>query len=46
MPVPFPTDDPIFLFLVALLLLVVFLGYLYVRRVLVSLREGYDDGYR
>jgi hypothetical protein len=39
-------DDPIFLGLVALMLLLVFFGYLLVRRTLLSLREGYDEGYR
>jgi len=39
-------DDPIFLGLVALMLLLVFLGYLLVRRTLLSLREGFDEGYR
>jgi hypothetical protein len=39
-------DDPIFLALVALMLLLVFFGYLLVRRTLLSLREGYDEGYR
>lgn len=38
--------DPIFLGLVALMLLLVFFGYLLVRRTLLSLREGYDEGYR
>jgi hypothetical protein len=39
-------EDPIFLALVALMLLLVFFGYLLVRRTLLSLREGYDEGYR
>jgi hypothetical protein len=39
-------DDPIFLGLVAIMLLLVFFAYLLVRRTLLSLREGYDDGYR
>lgn len=39
-------EDPIFLGLVALMLLLVFFGYLLVRRTLLSLREGYDEGYR
>jgi hypothetical protein len=39
-------EDPVFLALVALMLLLVFLGYLFVRRTLLSLREGYDEGYR
>jgi hypothetical protein len=39
-------EDPIFLGLVAIMLLLVFFGYLLVRRTLLSLREGYDEGYR
>jgi len=39
-------EDPIFLALVALMLLLVFFGYLLVRRTLLSLREGFDEGYR
>lgn len=39
-------EDPIFLGLVAVMLLLVFFGYLLVRRTLLSLREGYDEGYR
>ena len=39
-------EDPIFLALVALMLLLVLFGYLLVRRTLLSLREGYDEGYR
>lgn len=39
-------DDPIFLGLVAVMLLLVFFGYLLIRRTLLSLREGYDEGYR
>jgi hypothetical protein len=46
MPLPFPTDDPAFLFLVGVLLLVVFFGYLFARRIALSLREGFDEGYR
>lgn len=38
--------DPVFLGLVAIMLLLVFFGYLLVRRTLLSLRKGYDDGYR
>ncbi|WP_338740126.1 hypothetical protein [Haloplanus salilacus] len=38
--------DPIFLGLVGLMLLLVFFAYLLVRRTLLSLREGYDEGYR
>jgi hypothetical protein len=38
--------DPFFLALVGLMLLLVFFGYLLVRRTLLSLREGYDEGYR
>jgi len=39
-------DDPVFLGLVVLMLLLVFGGYLLIRRTLLSLREGFDDGYR
>ena len=39
-------EDPVFLGLVAVMLLLVFFGYLLVRRTLLSLREGYDEGYR
>lgn len=39
-------EDPIFLALVAIMLLLVLFGYLLVRRTLLSLREGYDEGYR
>ncbi|GAB3320673.1 MULTISPECIES: hypothetical protein [Haloplanus] len=38
--------DPVFLALAGLMLLLVFFGYLLVRRTLLSLREGYDEGYR
>ncbi|WP_299332145.1 hypothetical protein [Haloplanus sp.] len=38
--------DPIFLGLVGLMLFLVFFVYLLVRRTLLSLREGYDEGYR
>jgi hypothetical protein len=39
-------EDPIFLALVAIMLLLVFFGFLLVRRTLLSLREGFDEGYR
>ncbi|WP_251328817.1 hypothetical protein [Haloplanus pelagicus] len=39
-------EDPFFIALVGLMLLLVFFGYLLVRRTLLSLREGYDEGYR
>jgi hypothetical protein len=38
--------DPAFLFLLGVMLLVVLLAYLFIRRTLVSLREGYEEGYR
>jgi flagellar biogenesis protein FliO len=37
--------DPVFAGLVVLLLLVVFLAYLFVRRTLLNMREGYEDAY-
>lgn len=39
-------DDPIFLFLVGVMLTVVLLAYLFLRRTMESLREGYDETYR
>ena len=39
-------NDPILLVLVVGLLLIVFFGYLYVRRTLMNLRDGYEDAYR
>ncbi|MFB6108060.1 MAG: hypothetical protein ABEJ82_04350 [Haloplanus sp.] len=42
----FTFDDPVFLGLVALMVLLVFFVYLLIRRTLLSLREGYDDAYR
>lgn len=39
-------EDPIFLVLVAIMLLLVLFGFLLIRRTLLSLREGFDDGYR
>jgi hypothetical protein len=43
--VDFVLANPIFVGFVVLLLLFVFFGYLFVRRTLLGLREGYDDGY-
>jgi hypothetical protein len=40
------TGDPVLLVLVVGLLLIVFFGYLYVRRTLMNLRDGYEDAYR
>jgi hypothetical protein len=40
-----PTD-PVLIVLVVGLLLIVFFGYLYVRRTLMNLRDGYEDAYR
>jgi hypothetical protein len=39
-------EDPIFLVLVAIMLLLVLFGFLLIRRTLLSLREGFDEGYR
>lgn len=39
-------NDPVLVALVAVLLLAVFFGYLYVRRTLMNLRDGYESGYR
>lgn len=36
-------DDPVFLFLVVALLVVVFVVYLLVRRTVLGFREGYED---
>ena len=39
-------DDPVFLFLLGTMVLFVLLAYLFVRRTLVNLREGYDEAAR
>ena len=39
------TGDPVFIGLVIVLLLVVLFGYLFARRTLLSMREGYEDAY-
>lgn len=39
-------DDPVFLFLLGTMVLFVLLAYLFVRRTLVNLREGYDEATR
>lgn len=39
-------DDPVVLGLVVVLLLFVFFGYLLMRRTVMGLREGYEDGQR
>ena len=39
-------SDPIFAGLVVVMLLFVFFAYLFVRRTLTGLQEGYDDAYR
>jgi hypothetical protein len=39
-------NDPVLVVLVVVLLLAVFGGYFYVRRTLLNLRDGYEDGYR
>ena len=38
--------DPVFAGLLVVLLLFVFFAFLFVRRTLTSMREGYDDAYR
>ena len=40
------TNDPILVALVLVLLLAVFFGYLWIRRTLMNLRDGYEDAYR
>jgi hypothetical protein len=42
----FSIDDPVLLGLIVVMLLFVFFAYLFVRRTLVSLREGYDEASR
>ena len=44
--VEFFASDPIFAGLVVVMLLFVFFVYLFVRRTLTGLRQGYDDAYR
>ena len=39
-------DDPVVLGLIITLLLFVFFGYLLMRRTVMGLREGYEDGQR
>ncbi|WP_372912549.1 hypothetical protein [Salinigranum sp.] len=39
-------SDPILVALVVGLLLIVFFAYLYIRRTLMNLRDGYEDAYR
>ncbi|MFB6281262.1 MAG: hypothetical protein ABEH40_04510 [Haloferacaceae archaeon] len=39
-------DDPVFLFLLGAMIALVLLVYLFVRRTLLSLREGYEEAYR
>jgi hypothetical protein len=40
------TDDPVLVVLVVGRLLIVFFAYLYIRRTLMNLRDGYEDAYR
>ncbi|WP_192918423.1 DUF7859 family protein [Salinigranum salinum] len=40
------TGDPVLAVLVVSLLLIVLFGYLYLRRTLMNLRDGYEDAYR
>lgn len=44
--VEFVLSEPIFVGFVALILLFVFFGYLFVRRTVTGMREGFDEGYR
>ena len=44
--VDFAASNPALIILVALLLGFVFFAYLFVRRTLTGLRDGFDDGYR
>ncbi len=39
-------SDPIFAGLIVVMLLFVFFAYLFVRRTVTGLREGYDDAYK
>ena len=39
-------SDPIFAGLVVVILLFIFFAYLFVRRTVTGLREGYDDAYK
>jgi len=39
-------NDPILVGLIVVMLLFVFFAYLFVRRTLTGLREGYESGYR
>lgn len=43
---PLVLDDPVFLGLVAVLLLFFFFGYLLMRRTVLGLKEGYREGRR
>ncbi|MFB6156625.1 MAG: hypothetical protein ABEJ34_02130 [Haloferacaceae archaeon] len=38
-------DDPVFLLLLGAMVLFVLLVYLFVRRTVTDLREGYEEGY-
>jgi hypothetical protein len=44
--VDFVADEPVFVGLVVALLLFVFFMYLFLRRTILGMREGYDDAYR
>ncbi|WP_049916926.1 DUF7859 family protein [Halogeometricum pallidum] len=39
-------SEPIFVGFVVFILLFVFFGYLFVRRTVMGMREGFDEGYR
>ncbi|ADQ68481.1 hypothetical protein GL213_14585 [Halogeometricum borinquense] len=44
--VEFVLSEPVFVGFLVLLLLFVFFAYLFVRRTLMGMREGFDEGYR
>lgn len=44
--VSFVTDEPALVGIMALMVVVVFVVYLFLRRTLLSVREGYESGYR
>ncbi|WP_164974725.1 DUF7859 family protein [Halegenticoccus tardaugens] len=45
-PLVLENVDPVFLGLVVVMLLFVFFSYLFLRRTLLGLREGYEEGRR
>ena len=44
--VGFVLSEPLFVGFVALILLFIFFGYLFARRTVTGMREGFDEGYR